>query len=203
MSVASQRGAEACKAEEARGAPYEAIYLTRPDVLLWADVDLRSYCLHDELSSASGSGGGRVVYTNNCHPPFHTFMGPKGCPADFHYVMGSASARRFATITRHFGTYDYFTEHRTRQSPNMKNEYMEGFLRDVVGAEMRPDHVVAGRHEESLRKAAIFLHGLYDRWCGCVDDPDAWNYAGAEDAVTVDVGGEVVEEAARYAEQEL
>ena len=62
-------------AEDARGVPYEFIYLTRPDVVLWVGVDLRHYCKD-------------AVYYSNCYPPF--FPGRnKGCP----WRVGSPSSR--------------------------------------------------------------------------------------------------------------
>ena len=153
------------EAEDARSQPYDAIYLTRPDVLLWAVVDLRAYCF-DELVRSGNTRPvhRRVMYSNNCHPPFHTLMGSRGCPADFHFVMDSEAARRFATMPEHFDKYHYFTEH---PHSSYKNQYMSSFVSDVVGATLKPDHVVTGRHEETLRKAALFLEGLYQRWCRC------------------------------------
>ena len=143
-------------AEDARGSTYLAVYLTRPDVLLWATVDLRTYCV------AEG-----VVYTNNCHPPYHRLHGKLGCPADFHFVLNSSAARRFATITEHFAEYDFFAES-ARGFDDSKNRLLSRFLREVVRAkDVRSDHVVAGRHQEVLRKGAQTGKFSYARWCTC------------------------------------
>lgn len=144
------------QAEDARGSAYHAVYLTRPDVLLWAPVDLRSYCV-----------AGGMVYTNNCHPPYHKLHGKLGCPADFHFVLNSSAARRFVTITEHFGAYDFFAES-AYGFDDSKNRLMARFLREVVGAEgVAADHVVAGRHEEVMRKGALWRKSNYARWCAC------------------------------------
>ena len=88
------------RAEEANGRSYGAVYLTRFDVLLWANVDLRTYCL--------GRKRGDVVYTNHCHPPFQTSHGAGGAPADYHFVLSSRHARGFANITQHIARFDFF-----------------------------------------------------------------------------------------------
>jgi len=122
-------------AEDARGVPYEFIYLTRPDVVLWVGVDLRHYCKD-------------AVYYSNCYPPF--FPGRnKGCPSDFHYVMSSDSARRFAGLYPH---------HLRQSNPDnetneiVTNARMRSYVQSVVGVAFRTDHVVIARHEEVLRK---------------------------------------------------
>lgn len=146
------------EAEDARGSPYAAIYLTRPDVLLWAKVDLRTYCVDE------------AVYTNNCHPPFHVFHGKHGCPADFHFVLSSPSARRFSTITDHMAEYDYFAES-PKGFDDSKNRLMMRFVRDVVGVQVRHDHVVAARHEEVMRKVHQ-QKDWYADWCrACASVP--------------------------------
>lgn len=158
-------------AEDARGATYDAIYLTRPDILLWAHVDLRLYCLHD------------TIYSNNVHPPFHMVWGRDGGPADFHWVMSSAHARKFGTMPQYFAKYDYFTEPANPFASGRKNRLMASFVGDVVGAKLLPDHVVVGRHEEGLRKAALYLHGLYGRWCRCNLVPGKCRHPPQEEAM--------------------
>lgn len=90
-----------------------------------------------------------------------------GCPADFHFVFNSSAARRFATITEHFAEYDFFAES-AKGFDDSKNRLVARFMREVVGAtDVRADHVVAGRHEEVLRKGAIQGEAAYLRWCRC------------------------------------
>lgn len=124
-------------AEHTRGNAYayDFVYVTRPDVLLWKDVDLRRYCAN-------------AVYQSNCKPPFfHRTQwwnsDDEGCPSDFHFVMTSAMARKFSTAVDHLSQYYFQNEE--------NNEYAR-FVRDVVGVPLAQDHVVIGRHEELLRK---------------------------------------------------
>ena len=119
------------EAEETGGFRYDKIYLTRPDVLLWAQVDLRRYC-------------NDAVYYSNCHPPY--FPGrTDGCPSDFHYVMSSVSARRMASIIPFLRQY--------RNTGNMMhNSAMGDFVHEVIGIDFRTDHIVIARHEEVYRK---------------------------------------------------
>jgi len=88
------------KAEESHGRTYRAVYLTRLDVLLWAVVDLRTYCV--------GRNQGEVAYTDHCHPPHVTTHGAGGAPADYHFVLSSRHARAFANVTQHFARFDFF-----------------------------------------------------------------------------------------------
>jgi hypothetical protein len=88
------------RAEETNGRSYGAVYLTRFDVLLWANVDLRTFCV--------GQKRGDVAYTNHCHPPFQTSHGAGGSPADFHFVLSSRHARGVANITQHIARFDFF-----------------------------------------------------------------------------------------------
>ena len=123
-------------AEEARGSMYEKVYITRPDMLLWTPIDLRRYC--DD-----------AVYYSNCLPPY--FPGrDDGCPSDFHYVMTSANARRFATMAT--GNNGAYLQQYRNTDNDFENMAMRDFVRDVVGTEFRTDHVVIARHEEVLRK---------------------------------------------------
>ena len=117
--------------EDAGGFRYDKVYLTRPDILLWAEVDLRRYC--DD-----------AIYFSNCHPPY--FPGrTDGCPSDFHYVMSSESARRMSSIIDHLQQY--------RNTQNMmSNSAMGEFVHQVVGVDFRTDHIVIARHEEVFRK---------------------------------------------------
>jgi len=118
-------------AEEENGRPYDKIYLTRPDVLIWVPVDLRRYC-------------NDLVYYSNCYPPFFPDR-EEGCPSDFHYVMSSAIGRMMATMPSHLQRY--------RNAHNdMLNRAMGDFVTDVIGAGFQTDHVVIARHEELLRK---------------------------------------------------
>ena len=152
------------KAEESDGKRYRAIYLTRFDVLLWASVDLRRYCVGPEQ--------GEVVYTGHCHPPFVTSHGPAGAPADFHFVLSSRHARGFASITQHFARFDFFLEweegrrYQAMNLPDRKNRLMTQFLQQVVGVRsVMHDHVVCARHESNLRKLRVGDPHNYARCC--------------------------------------
>ena len=119
------------EAEDSGGFHYDKIYLTRPDILLWAEVDLRRYCSD-------------AVYYSNCHPPYFPSR-PDGCPSDFHYVMSSESARLMSSIISYLQRY--------RNTGNkMSNSAMGNFVHDIVGVDFRTDHIVIARHEEIYRK---------------------------------------------------
>jgi len=124
------------RAEEARGMTYDKIYLTRPDMLLWVEVDLRRYC-------------NDAVYYSNCYPPYHPGR-PDGCPSDFHYVMTSEMARRMATLPEHLVRY--------RNWDNAySNAAMRDFVRDIIGVDFKTDHVVIARHENIFRAETDYM----------------------------------------------
>lgn len=118
--------------ESARDVPYTHIYVTRPDVGMWRDVDLRRYCTSD------------TFYFNNCFPPFWMSQ----CQADFHFVMNSALAREFSRIVDHFDTK---VAHFTGRQGHLTNDEIKRFVR-TLGFKSTGDHVVVQRHEEVLRK---------------------------------------------------
>ena len=135
-------------AEAARGAPYDKVYLTRPDVLLWTDVDLRRYC--DD-----------GVYQPSCYPPFFPARADGGCPADTHFVMTSKMATAFATLADVLPAYENTTV-------EMSNPAIERFVTEVVGVPLITDHVVIARHEELLRKTP---HGELEKaYLECVSE---------------------------------
>lgn len=126
--------------ERKRGQAYSTVYVTRPDVLLWTEVDLRRYC-------------DRTLYHTSCNPPFHT----SDCKADFHYAMSGAVARKFAgQILTHLN--------QSRPQRCFTNQELQRFGRKVLNVSVRPDHVVVMRHEEVARKTqnlgmeAAFYH---------------------------------------------
>ena len=118
-------------AEEMRGVSYSKVYMVRLDILLWRAVDVRRYC--DD-----------AVYFSNCFEPF--FPGRKnGCPSDFHFVASSAVAGNMTQIPADVAS----TPRPWYTSPNVA---LHDFLGDKLHVDLRPDHVVIGRHEEVLRK---------------------------------------------------
>jgi len=161
------------RAEESSGKSYAAVYLTRFDVLLWANVDLRTYCL--------GPKRGDVAYTDHCHPPFQTSHGAGGAPADFHFVLSSRHARGFANITQHMAGFDFFLEWEAGyrgglRSPDFltdrKNRLMKQFLLQVVGARsVEHDHVVCARHEMNLRQLQFGDPYYYVKCCEMAEAP--------------------------------
>jgi len=124
------------QAEEARGQRYDKIYLTRPDILLWVNVDVRSYCSD-------------AVYYTNCHAPYFP---RRPCTSDFHYVMTSEMSRKFATIPEHLGRYRALPPAGLPELSIQNNDCMEQFVNEIVGAEFKTDHVVIARGEEVFRK---------------------------------------------------
>lgn len=106
-------------AEESAGRTYDVVYVTRPDVLLWADVDLRLYCRHDR------------VYHSFCKAPFHP---TKTCTSDLHFVLPGRLAPAFARGLAHAPL-------------GYGNAALRTFV-ESLGATLETDHVVITRHEE-------------------------------------------------------
>ena len=151
--------------ETTSGRSYAAVYLTRFDVLLWATIDLRTYCV--------GRARGDVVYTNHCHPPFQTSHGPGGAPADFHLVLSSHQARGVANVTHHLARFDFFLEwgpEFPRGLGDRRNRLLTQFLMQVGNARrVKPDHVVCARHETNLRKAVYGNPHQYAQCCATTE----------------------------------
>ena len=130
------------EAEDARGAAYTRIFLTRPDISLWRAVDLRRYC--DD-----------TFYLNHCFPPYW----PSPCLADFHFVLTSPMARRLALLPSQLGNATGERILLTQQVGNASNtEFLRYVLRHVA-TRWSPDHIVVQRHEEVHRKADGKLAG--------------------------------------------
>ena len=113
-------------AEISSGRRYDMVYITRPDVLLWRDIDLRLFC-QDR------------IHHSYCGKPFN----PRGvCPSDFHFILSGNLSRRLG--------------HQLRANPLPRtgndNEHLRRYFEMVLGARLVPDHVVINRHEEVLRK---------------------------------------------------
>lgn len=121
--------------EAASGHPYERIFLARPDVWLWQNVDLRRYC--DDR-----------VYRSNCDPPYHT-----ACLADLHYVMTSSAAAAFSTVDRHLNEFAFGSRAVEDGGRLRGNLAMGEFVLRYVGLPLVADHIVIERHEEVSRKA--------------------------------------------------
>ena len=71
------------------------------------------------------------VYVNNC---------PK-CQADFHFVATSEQAESLSKLERHAAKY-----------PGMKLSDVHRYVEGTMRTRLIFDHVVAGRHEETLNK---------------------------------------------------
>ena len=143
------------EAEEAKGKGgtfrYAKVYLARPDVELWRAIDLRRYC-------------GDVFYINNQCPPFHKHQkgSASGCWGDFHYVMTSDMAAAFSTIADHL-----------TPGLSLVHGSLERFLATALpGVRLAPDHIVAGRHEEVIRKIAL-RKKHYLSCCSCATGCDS------------------------------
>lgn len=126
-STSLQRALElVAGAEKSSERRYDMVYITRPDVLLWRDVNLRLYC-QDR------------IHHSYCGKPFN----PRGfCPSDFHFILSGNLSRRLGNELR--------AKPLTRTG--IDNEDIRRYFRDVLGARLVPDHVVMNRHEEVLRK---------------------------------------------------
>lgn len=135
------------RAETMAQAPYDLIYLSRVDVLLWRDVDLRRYCRD-------------AVYASSCRPEIH----PKSkhdhgatCPSDFHYVMTSSVAAAFrSNIINHVQSSSWHS---------YNNEQVHRFFNETAGVPLKWDHIAIGRHEELLRKDPDLLLEAQYRSC--------------------------------------
>jgi hypothetical protein len=152
--------------EAARGVRYERLYLTRPDIALWAEIDLRRYCAHAVDCHGSHTSARSLhcirslfslcgvctvyaaqVYYSNCHPPYFPNR-PDGCPSDFHYVMTSASAHTLAA-----SMLTQLHEYRNVRN-DMSNSAMGRFTHDVLRVRPHP-------HRSHRHSAA--LHHSHDR----------------------------------------
>ena len=113
------------------GIVYSHIYLTRPDIGIWRNVDLRRYCVD-------------VFYFNNCFPPFWQYQ----CQADFHFVFGQKLLQAFSLIISHFKNG---SAHFTGRQGHLTNNEIIQFVKKM-DCKWEADHVVVQRHEEVLRK---------------------------------------------------
>lgn len=122
------------------GITYSHIYLTRPDIGIWKDIDVRKYCTE-------------VFYFNNCFPPYWQYQ----CQADFHFVFGQILLREFSMILSHFETG---LAHFTGRQGHLTNDEIIKFIKKMK-CKWAADHVVVQRHEEVLRKGASSFRRKY------------------------------------------